>query len=97
MVSPSAVGSIAAKIGLRTSANGPVVTSCVRSSGSTPIRQLAPIATCAQKVKPIPAIHSAEPGRSWARVRFDAKVVERGDRRRAGVVSKNATGGDFSS
>ena len=45
IVSPSAVGSIAANIGLRTKANGPAVTSCARSSWSTPIRQLDPIAT----------------------------------------------------
>ena len=35
---PSAVGIIAEKIGLRTSAKGPRVTKAVRCSGSTPMR-----------------------------------------------------------
>ena len=73
-VRPSAAGSIAAKIGLRTRAKGPLVTSSVLSSGSTPTRQLAPIATWAKKVAPIPARARTRPAR-WS-----ARGVERGDR-----------------
>jgi hypothetical protein len=46
-VSPSAVGIMALKMGLRTRAKGPSVTSSVRSLSSTPILQESPMAICA--------------------------------------------------
>ena len=68
--SPTAVNAAPLKIGLRTSANGPLVTSGVRTSGSTSPRHRSPMASCEPIVTTIPSTTSTTPPSAAGRSRM---------------------------